>query len=335
MPETELALTRHREAVELHQKILTSATLAQQNLWDMCSGLKKMRDGKLYKEFGYQNFEDYCEKEVGLKRSNAYNYIAVVEKLNLKNVQSIGQIGITKLALLATLSEEHQAEIAEKVDLEETTVRQLKAEIDQLKVKNKELEEDRAKAEKRASSAEISAKRTSDAYHRLEGVNEQHYKNFAAEREKVRNLQEEKTQLEKENEELRNRPVDVAVVDNSDENDRKLNEVIRSLERENMKRNEELDRQYIEDRRKLEEDKRREIAALRKEYEKKFSSLPKAEPVDEDTLRMNAYIMTMQEDFDKIIEFTKVCGNADFNYRIGNLIDNFTEKWEELNNEIL
>ena len=60
MPEITVS-KQHQQAVELHQRILTSANLAQQNLWDMCTGLKAMRDGKLYKELGYNNFEDYCE----------------------------------------------------------------------------------------------------------------------------------------------------------------------------------------------------------------------------------------------------------------------------------
>ena len=109
---------QHKQAIELHQKILVSANLAQQNIWDMCNGLKTMRDNKLYKELGYTNFEEYCENEVGMKRSNAYNYISIVEKINPENVQSIGQIGMTKLSLLATISEPEQAEIAEKLDIE-------------------------------------------------------------------------------------------------------------------------------------------------------------------------------------------------------------------------
>lgn len=44
---------------------------------------------------------------------------------------------MTKLALLATISEPEQAEIAEKLDLENTTVKQLKAEIDRLKDENR------------------------------------------------------------------------------------------------------------------------------------------------------------------------------------------------------
>ena len=40
---------QHRQAIELHQKIIVSANLAQQNIWDMCNALKTMRDNKLYK----------------------------------------------------------------------------------------------------------------------------------------------------------------------------------------------------------------------------------------------------------------------------------------------
>ena len=104
-----------QQAIELHQKILVSANLAQQNIWDMCNGLKTMRDNKLYKELGYPNFEDYCENEVGMKRRNVYNYISIVEKINAENVQSIAQIGMTKLSLLATISEPEQAALC--VDL--------------------------------------------------------------------------------------------------------------------------------------------------------------------------------------------------------------------------
>lgn len=99
-----------QQAIELHQKILVSANLAQQNIWDMCNGLKTMRDNKLYKELGYQNFEDYCENEVGMKRRNVYNYISIVEKINTKNVQTFAQISKSKLMLLATISEPEQAE---------------------------------------------------------------------------------------------------------------------------------------------------------------------------------------------------------------------------------
>ena len=71
--------TQYETAIELNQKIIITAQMAQKNLYDMCVLLKQMRDDKLYKELGYQNFEDYCEQEIGFSRRNARNYIAVIE----------------------------------------------------------------------------------------------------------------------------------------------------------------------------------------------------------------------------------------------------------------
>lgn len=122
---------QYKTAAELNQKIIFTAQMAQQNLFKMCCMLKRMRDEKLYKELGYPNFEEYCEQEVGMKRRNAYNYISIIEKT--ENVQSIAHFGMTKLSLLASLSEAQQDEIQQTVDLEDISVRKLKEEIARLK----------------------------------------------------------------------------------------------------------------------------------------------------------------------------------------------------------
>ena len=46
----------YRKAVALTQRIIANAQAAQQSLYEVCGGLRDMRDGKLYKELGYQNF---------------------------------------------------------------------------------------------------------------------------------------------------------------------------------------------------------------------------------------------------------------------------------------
>ena len=122
---------KFEKAYDLHQRILVTAQMAQKNLYDMCVMLKQMRDEKLYKDLGYYNFEEYCEEEVGLKHSSVYNYISIIKKV--KNFQSIGKIGVTKLSLLASLSESQQEEIQQKVNVEDTSVRELKEEIIKLK----------------------------------------------------------------------------------------------------------------------------------------------------------------------------------------------------------
>lgn len=127
-------------AHELDVRIKTSAQVAQKSLYDMCKCLKEMRDGKLYKELGYKNYEEYCETEVGIKRRNAYRYISIIENMNPDFVQATAQnIGTEKLYLLSTLSEEDRQEITERVEVEDVTTRQLKSEIDKLKDENKSL----------------------------------------------------------------------------------------------------------------------------------------------------------------------------------------------------
>jgi len=129
-----LAVTeQYTEAYNLNVKIHTSMQAIQQNLYDMCSALKKMRDGKLYKELGYQNFEEYCENEAGIKRAHAYRFINILEKLPADFVSSMRQIGATKLTLLTALTDDQREEITQTVDLESTTVRELREQIAALK----------------------------------------------------------------------------------------------------------------------------------------------------------------------------------------------------------
>lgn len=264
------------KAMKLHQRIMASGTLAAQNLWEMAKALKEMRDGKLYKSLGYQNFESYCENMVGMKRRNAYNYISVVEKISSENVQTFAHFGMGKLTLLAALSEEKQTEIAETVDLESVTVRQLKEEINKLKGEkmiienererlNAKLEAEAANAEEARTDLEKAKKELEDKSHKVETLTA----GLSKAQERANKASIENTRLEKENKELRERPVEVAVVENSD-NERLLKETIRKLEEENYRQNELMDKRYIEDRRKLEADKAAEIEAIREEYERKL-----------------------------------------------------------------
>ncbi len=263
MDNNELNLSQHEQALSLHQRIMTSGSLAAQNLWDMANALKEMRDGKLYKELGYQNFESYCEEMCGFSRINAYKYISIAENLKLENVNSSLQIGVTKLALLAKLSEEKQAEIAEAVDLESVSVRELKEEINRLKGEKMLVENAKAKLENEIADAA-----------------------------------DENARLERENKELRERPVEVAVVENSD-NERRLKETIKALEAENYRQNEMMDRKNIEDRRKFEADKKAEIAAIREEYEEKLRAAQSGE--DKDKQEFKVFLVMAHDALDRLI----------------------------------
>ena len=151
--DTEKAVTDdYVKAVNLNYHIKAAAQVAQQSLYEMCKGFKEMRDSKLYKELGYSTFEDYCEQETGIKRRQVYSYINVIEKLPYDFVQSTAQIGVQKLYLLSSLSEEERTEITENTDLENTSVRELEQQIKQIRA-----EKDKAIADKSAAEAEASA----------------------------------------------------------------------------------------------------------------------------------------------------------------------------------
>ena len=119
----------YTKAIILTRNIIANAQAAQQSLYEVCKGLKEMRDSKLYKELGYQNFEDYTENEVGIKRRQAYTYIQIASGLSPDFVQSTAQIGTEKLALLARLDEPTREAVTETIDVESTTVKELKAQI--------------------------------------------------------------------------------------------------------------------------------------------------------------------------------------------------------------
>lgn len=123
----------YTRAVALTRSIIANAQAAQQSLYEVCKGLKEMRDGKLYKELGYANFEDYTENEVGIKRHMAQKYIAIADMENGESIHHFEQIGVTKLSILAKLDEPTREAVTESVDVEFVTVKELKAQIDALK----------------------------------------------------------------------------------------------------------------------------------------------------------------------------------------------------------
>ena len=135
LPETEIMSADYTKAVKLNQHIKAHAQIAQESLYEVCKGLKEMRDNKLYKELDYQNFEEYCEKEVGIKRHQAMKYAKIAE---LENVESTQHLGTEKLYLLAKLDEPQREEIQQKVDIDSVSVKEMQKQIKELTKKNQE-----------------------------------------------------------------------------------------------------------------------------------------------------------------------------------------------------
>ncbi len=296
------------KAAELDRRIKTSAQLAQQSLYDMCMGFKEMRDSRLYKELGYSDFGEYCEQETGFSRMNVYNYIRVAEKLPQDFVNSSLQIGVKKLTLLAKLSDEERTELAENIDLESTTVKELKAKIDIL-----QNERDRAME----SNAEAS--------HQV----------FMADK-KVLEMKNKVTQLEAEIKELESRPIEVAVETDSKEV-ANLKDAMRRVDLDWSEKYSKLEEDSLKDRRELlqkaeqaEKDKQDKLSQLRAEldrtkaeYEKKLSGKADTAPVQDDKAIFKAYLSTAVDSVTRLVGFVNEHNDSD-NYGL------FTQKARQL-----
>lgn len=278
------------KAAELDRRIKTSAQLAQQSLYDMCMGFKEMRDSRLYKELGYSDFGEYCEQETGFSRMNVYNYIRVAEKLPQDFVNSSLQIGVKKLTLLAKLSDEERTELAENIDLESTTVKELKAKIDIL-----QNERDRA------------MKSNAEASHQV----------FMADK-KVLEMKNKVTQLEAEIKELESRPIEVAVETDSKEV-ANLKDAMRRVDLDWSEKYSKLEEDSLKDRRELlqkaeqaEKDKQDKLSQLREEldrtkaeYEKKLAENAPARLVQDDKAVFKAYLSNAVDSINRL------CGYID------------------------
>lgn len=227
----------YNRAVALHRRISANAQSAQESLYEVCKGLKEMRDDKLYKELGYQNFEDYCKNEIGISDRMSRKYISIIENWNPGS--EFASLGVTKLYLLSTLSEEERTEITEKNDIEDMTKRELEQKIAELKTRDKTIETLRSNID-------------------LCNESTRKYK------DECEQLRQKNTELEQQVEELENRPVEVAVEESHEvENMRKA--MVR-LNSEHDKAMTELQEENFRDIRRLSDEHNAEIKKLAAEH---------------------------------------------------------------------
>ena len=299
------------KAAELDRSIKTSAQLAQQSLYDMCMGFKEMRDSRLYKQLGYSDFGDYCEKETGFTPRSAYRYISIAENLPSDFVTPVSQIGVRKLYLLSTLSEEERTQVTENTDLENTSVRELEEKVKQLKIK--------------ADKADMLS-------HRLEDMN-----NICDTISKQRDKADRRIrQLEAEIKELESRPIEVAVADDSKEV-ANLKDAMRRVDLDWSEKYSKLEEDSLKDRRELlqkaeqaEKGKQVKLSQLseeldrtKAEYEKKLAENAPARLVQDDKAIFKAYLSTAVDSVTRLVDFVNEHNDSD-NYGL------FTQKARQL-----
>ena len=215
-------------AIELHNSIVSAMKEAAFALVSLCENLKRMRDTGQYKALGFDKFEAYTEQACRIKKRQAYNYIATYERLGGTFLQSNAQLGITKLQLLTEVCAVDRADFVEQNDLEGMSV----SEIKKLIAENKEYAE------------QISM--------------------FSQNKEQQ---EQELRRLEDENEALKNRPVEVAVQEPSQE----------QVEKAVAAKTKELEKSYKDKLKKAKEKERQKAEVEKKKAIEEARTAAKAE----------------------------------------------------------
>ena len=130
---SEMTLSTQRvRALELHEKIMANGQIMVSALLAFCQELKQMRDEKLFEELGYTSFEQYVEGAVGLKKRQAYTYIATYEKIGPHMLAEHAGLGITKLSLISQISAVDRADVLDENDIEDMSTKEVEELVEKL-----------------------------------------------------------------------------------------------------------------------------------------------------------------------------------------------------------
>ena len=170
----ETTLAKRETAYATHSRIMANGQIAAQALAQVCRDLKTMRDDKLYLEMGYETFDDYVQDAVGLKKRQAYAYIAAYERLGAQFIEEHATAGITKLELISQIDSVEREELLEAHDMEDTSVRELKELVEQYKKRIEQLTLDLGEAQAaEAPQPEPDTAELDEAYSRIEALTAQ------------------------------------------------------------------------------------------------------------------------------------------------------------------
>lgn len=230
------------KAVNINRNIAINTQAIEMSLYEVCKGLKTMRDDKLYKELGYKNFEEYCEKETKFSRVNVYRYISIAENLPEDFVTPVLQIGATKLSLLSKLTEEERTEITESTDLESVSKRELEEKIKEIRSLNTKL--DTAENEKESLKEELGQ------------------------------ISRERENLYRQVKELEARPIDIAVRESDSHEIANMKEAMKICDNQWAEKYNELQESTIVQNRRIHQEYKEKIDSLTAEYEQKLAEMP-------------------------------------------------------------
>lgn len=152
LPDDELT-EGQKTFLTVHNEMVMAGRKAADCLIVMAQDLKRMRDEELYRAAGYETFKDYVEDALNIKERQAYNWINILD-LNSEYLQSNANLGVTKLALIASASEPVQAQVMADETTADKSVRELTAELKRLEAENASKTEQLSLTETQLSDAQ-------------------------------------------------------------------------------------------------------------------------------------------------------------------------------------
>ena len=137
--DTSISTERQDRAAQLTQRIMANGKIVASSMIEMGRDLKTVRDERLFTEMGYENFEEYCEKKIGIGKRHGYNFIQIYEKFGEEKLGQLQQLGITKLLEIAKLDDEDADDLMQNNDVNALSVRELSAKVDEYRNKFEQL----------------------------------------------------------------------------------------------------------------------------------------------------------------------------------------------------
>ena len=159
--EAEQHLPAQERAIQITQRIKANGAIAANAIVEIGKDLRTVKIEELYKALGYESFENYAKQEFNLEKRQAQTYISTFEKLGEEFMQANAQLGITRLAMLATANPEDRAEVMESTDVAHITTRELEQLLAEKKQQGEQLsllQEEKSNLEKKIDELENSPK---------------------------------------------------------------------------------------------------------------------------------------------------------------------------------
>ena len=128
--------------------------------------VKTIRDEKLYKELGFETFEDYTLQVFNYSRETISKRIKSAEVFGEENVEALRHLGTQKVNELATMPEEQRNHVIENgietnngnKSIDEATTRELEEYKKQLKQRDEEKSQLESQLEQAQRSESIARK---------------------------------------------------------------------------------------------------------------------------------------------------------------------------------